>query len=172
MSFFCQKGKLTYPGHCNFQGADIFDAKINIEVQWTNEVTIAAIEKNGGTITSRFFDMVALQAMIDPVAWFKKGRPIPRCKLPSQDAVAHYSDAKNRGYLADPDEIREERITLAQKYGYILPDISKDPMFDKLMLRKDPRQIFYGLAPGWVVNLKDRKILKPKDPEFMEYYNS
>jgi large subunit ribosomal protein L15 len=159
-----------YPHH--FQGADIFDAKINIEVQWTNEVTIAAIEKNGGTITSRFFDMLSLQAAIDPHGWFKKGRPIPRCKLPPQDAVVHYADAKKRGYLADPDEINEARYTLAQKYGYVLPDLSEDPMFDMLMMRKDPRQIFYGLAPGWVVNLKDRKICKPKCPEFVEYNNS
>lgn len=29
--------------------------------------------------------------------------------------------------------------------------------------RKDPRQIFYGLNPGWVVSLKDRIILTPKE---------
>lgn len=26
---------------------------------------------------------------------------------------------------------------------------------------KDPRQIFFGLEPGWVVNLPDQSIIKP-----------
>lgn len=28
---------------------------------------------------------------------------------------------------------------------------------------KDPRQIFFGLQPGWVVNLPDETIIKPVD---------
>ena len=38
--------------------------------------------------------------------------------------------------------------------------------------RKDPRQIFYGLEPGWVISLKDRTILKPKDKELQEFYKT
>lgn len=41
-----------------------------------------------------------------------------------------------------------------------------------LLEHKDPRQIFYGLQPGWVVNLEDKVILKPKDPELREHYAS
>lgn len=26
---------------------------------------------------------------------------------------------------------------------------------------KDPRQVFFGLEPGWVVNLVDQTIIKP-----------
>lgn len=39
-----------------------------------------------------------------------------------------------------------------------------------LTLRKDPRQVFFGLEPGWLVNLKDREILKPIDREWQEFY--
>lgn len=28
---------------------------------------------------------------------------------------------------------------------------------------KDPRQLFLGLNPGWVVSLKDKCIIKPVD---------
>lgn len=83
----------------------------------------------------------------------------------------HYNDCC-RGYLADPDRVAEERLVLAQKYGYDLPNIEEDPERKMLLLRKDPRQVFFGLEPGWVVSLKDRCILKPKDPTLRQYYNS
>lgn len=30
-----------------------------------------------------------------------------------------------------------------------------------LTATKDPRQVFFGLEPGWVVNLVDQTIIKP-----------
>ena len=62
--------------------------------------------------------------------------------------------------------------SIAQKYGYELKDLNQDPLKDLLSMRKDPRQIWYGLEPGWVVNLKDETILKPTDKEWIEYYKS
>lgn len=59
-----------------------------------------------------------------------------------------------------------------QKYGYELPDIKSSPDKDMLLERKDPRQIFYGLEPGWVVNMKDKVIVKPTDPVLKEFYAS
>ena len=38
------------------EGADTFQAKINIEVQLASELAIAAIEKNGGVVTTAFYD--------------------------------------------------------------------------------------------------------------------
>lgn len=38
------------------QGADIFAAKVNIEVQRASELAIAAVEKNGGVVTTSFYD--------------------------------------------------------------------------------------------------------------------
>lgn len=43
-----------------FQGADIFAAKINIEVQRASEGAIAAIERNGGVISTSFYDPISL----------------------------------------------------------------------------------------------------------------
>ena len=88
--------------------------------------------------------------------------------LPPEALVPYYTDARNRGYLAGS----EARLELAKKYGYILPDITKDELFKMLSTRKDPRQIFFGLAPGWVVNMADKKILKPTDEKLLEYYSS
>lgn len=151
---------------------DIFAAKVNLEVQWTSELVIAAIERNGGTITTRYYDPQSLYAVTDPENFFMKGKPIPRCRLPPQDAMEYYTNPNNRGYLADPKEIELARQKLAQKYGYVLPDLSLDPCGQLLLMRKGPAQLFYGLQPGWVVSLKDRVIFKPKTPEHLAYYES
>uniref|UniRef100_A0A2R5LKM5 Large ribosomal subunit protein uL15m n=1 Tax=Ornithodoros turicata TaxID=34597 RepID=A0A2R5LKM5_9ACAR len=153
------------------EGIDNFKAKINIEVQHAKEHVIAAIEKNGGVITTAFYDMESVMALVDPEKFFLKGIPIPKRMLPPEDGIGYYSDPKSRGYLADPEQVASERFLLAQKYGYVLPDLSKDPDFAMLTARKDPRQVFYGLEPGWVVNMRDKVILKPRDPEYQAYYN-
>ena len=51
----------------------VFKAKVNIEVQWASEPVIAAIEKNGGTITTAFYDLNSLQCMINVEQFFKRG---------------------------------------------------------------------------------------------------
>lgn len=155
-----------------FQGADVFDAKVNIEVQWADELTIAAVEKNGGTITAKFYNLQCIEAMINPPTFFKRGLPIPKCKLPPKDAIEYYTSISNRGYLADADKLEESRLELAQKYGYLLPDITQDPLYAMLMMRKRANQIWYGLDAGWVINMADKTILKPKDAEFSDYYQS
>lgn len=155
-----------------FQGAEKFSTPICIEVQWASEMTIATIERLGGVIMTRFYDPLSLIALQDPEAYFKTGKPIPKCKLPPTDAVEYYSDPKFRGYLADPEKIAEERVALSQKYGYELPDLSESDKLSLLLKRKDPRQIFFGLQPGWIVNLTEKKILKPKAAYLQEYYNS
>lgn len=153
------------------QGADLFSTPINLEVQWVNsELAIAAIERCGGVLTTRYFDPLSLSALIDAKKFFETGQPIPRCDTPPLNAIEFYTDPKQRGYLSNPDLVREERQRLAQKYGYKLIDPSSiSPMFK---LRKDPRQIFHGLEPGWLVNLKDQTILKPADEKYQQFYRS
>jgi len=146
---------------------EFFKAKINIEVQHATELVIATIEKHGGVIRTAYYDQYSLMAMRNPQKWFRKGVPIPRRALPPQDAVEYYTNAKNRGYLADPEDISKERQILAQKYGYELPKVEEDLEFEMLMETKDPRQIFYGLQPGWVVNIPDQCIIVP-DQNFQQ----
>jgi len=158
--------------HLTDEGADKFRAKVNIEVQWAREPVIAAIERNGGVITTAYYDIHSLFALRRPVKFFEKGEAIPRRMLPPQDAILFYTGAENRGYLADPEKVSWERLVLSQKYGYKLPVIEEDPDYPMLTERKDPRQIFYGLEPGWVVNLRDKTILIPKDEELREFYRN
>lgn len=155
------------------EGADLFKAKINIEVQWTlSELAIAAIEKNGGVVTTKYYDRDCVYAMANPLKFFSSGKPIPKNGTPPLNAIEFYTSAVNRGYLANPDQIRIERFKLAQKYGYELPDLENDPLKEMLLKRKDPRQIWHGLEPGWLINLNDETILKPADKEWIEYYKS
>ena len=154
------------------QGADIFSTPVNIEVQWASEATIAAVERLGGVITTRYYDKISVQALSNPKSFFKLGIPIPRCALPPQDAIEYYTDPKFRGYLADPEKVAEERFKLSQKYGYELPDLTENPKYEMFLKRKDPRQIFWGLNPGWVICMKDRVVLKPKDQDYVDFYQS
>lgn len=145
------------------EGAHTFKSKINIEVQHASELVIAMIEKNGGVIRTAYYDSHSLLAIRNPKKWFERGTPIPHRMIPPQDAIEYYSSAKNRGYLADPEAISHERLVLAQKYGYQLPKIEDDPSYEMLSESKDPRQIFFGLEPGIIVNLKDKCIIRKKD---------
>lgn len=88
------------------------------------------------------------------------------------DCLQYYSSASTRGYLADPQQVSYERLVLSQKYGYELPKIEDDADYEMLIERKDPRQIFYGLEPGWVVSIKDKVILKPRAEYLKEFYAS
>ena len=63
----------------------------------------------------------------------------------------------------------EHRFELAQKFGYQVSEI--DPDDPLLTATKDPRQVFFGLEPGWVVNLKDKVIFKPLDEDLKHYYS-
>ena len=77
--------------------------------------------------------------------------------------------AAGKQHSKQPKKIAEERFVLAQKYGYDLPDTITDSY---LLEEKDPKQVFYGLHPGWLVNLADKEIYKPTEEEHLEYYKT
>ena len=71
--------------------------------------------------------------------------------------------------MADPRLIAEDRVKLAQKYGYESTVIAEDYLKEC----KDPKQTFYGLEPGWIIDLKDKVIFKPtKDSDVYKFYTS
>ncbi|KAF3825631.1 hypothetical protein GH733_006458 [Mirounga leonina] len=117
------------------EGADTFKAKVNIEVQLASELAIAATEKNGGVVTTAFYDPRSLEILCKPIPFFLHGQPIPKRMLPPEALVPYYTDAKNCVYLADPAKFPEARLELAKKYGYILPDITKDELFKMLSVQ-------------------------------------
>ena len=88
---------------------------------------------------------------------------------PPADCIGFYSSPENRGYLADPRLVAEERLKLSQKYGYELKAIADEYLKEV----KDPKQTFFGLEPGWIVDLKDKVIIKPtKNSELYKFYSS
>lgn len=151
------------------EGLDTFTAKVNLEVQWASEQSIMAVERAGGRVTTAYFDLHSVLALKDPIKFFQSGAPIPRRLAPPADLMEFYSDPKNRGYLACPRQVAEERLALAQKYGYELPQ--EEQLAGHLLERKEPRQVFYGLQPGWIVNLADREVYKPKDSSLEQAYS-
>ena len=52
----------------------IVAAALSLQIQHVeSEVAIAAVERNGGSITTRFFDPPSLFALRDPEKFFTKG---------------------------------------------------------------------------------------------------
>jgi len=164
---FIEPQKNHFGFNLTSDGMDNFTAKVNIEVQWADEQTIAAVERAGGRITCAYYDIHSVIALSNPVKFFKSGSPIPRRLTPPVNMLEFYVLAKNRGYLADPQEVIEERFKLSQKYGYEYKELDSDLMKET----KDPRQVFYGLNPGWVINLADKLIYKPADEKLKEVYS-
>ena len=126
------------------------------------------MERRGGVITTAYFDVFSVKALSNPANFFRTGTPIPKRLTPPASLMGYYTDPANRGYLADPRKVAEARFALAQKYGYELPDVDND----MLRVAKDPRQVFYGLRPGWIVSLAERAIFKPLCPQLKKYYDS
>lgn len=87
------------------QGCTWFQGKIDIEVSRASQSAIEAVERNGGTIKTVYHDRIALRALLKP----EKYDVIPRAARPSHKHILFYADAKNRGFLAKPDEIDELR---------------------------------------------------------------
>ena len=40
-------------------------------MQWANEQSIAAVERNGGVITTAYYDIACVTALCNPEKWFK-----------------------------------------------------------------------------------------------------
>uniref|UniRef100_A0AC35TZR4 39S ribosomal protein L15, mitochondrial n=1 Tax=Rhabditophanes sp. KR3021 TaxID=114890 RepID=A0AC35TZR4_9BILA len=165
--FRCDPGQRQYGVQLNDEGCEAFVAKVNLEVQWADEAVIAAVEKAGGTITTAFYDLGALECAVNPKKWFESGKPIPPRKAPPQSLMEYYTNPKNRGYLADPKAVQEDREELAAKYGYVLQE-----SVGQVKETKKPNQIFVGIDSGSIVSLADKKIFAPKDETLKAYYKN
>uniref|UniRef100_A0A915BY72 Large ribosomal subunit protein uL15m n=1 Tax=Parascaris univalens TaxID=6257 RepID=A0A915BY72_PARUN len=146
------------------QGAECFASVVDLEVQWASETAIAAVERAGGCIRTAYYDIVSLEAAVDPEKWFQAGKPIPRRKAPPESLISYYTDARNRGYLASEEEIEKEESHLAQLMGY---DRVKS---EREWERKKPDQLFVGISSGSLVSLVDRKVFAPTHSVLKRYY--
>ncbi|SAM00503.1 hypothetical protein [Absidia glauca] len=81
-------------------GAETFQTPITIEVSRASQKAIEAIEKAGGSITTRYYNALALRATVHPEKFVK----IPKFAAPlRKEDIKYYSDIKNRGYLAQQE---------------------------------------------------------------------
>uniref|UniRef100_A0A7E4UQW4 ABC transporter substrate-binding protein n=1 Tax=Panagrellus redivivus TaxID=6233 RepID=A0A7E4UQW4_PANRE len=152
------------------QGAEVFAAKVNIEVQWANQMTIAATELAGGRIRTAYYDLDSLRAAVDPQAWFRNGNPIPPRKIPPHSLISYYTDANNRGYLAPDSEIAtsEQRLSEILEYTRSVP-VEQAEAWEAQT--KQANQVFLGVKPGSLVSLADRKVFEPTHPALIEHYS-
>ncbi|KHJ88040.1 hypothetical protein OESDEN_12170 [Oesophagostomum dentatum] len=76
----------------------------------------------------------------------------------------YYTNALNRGYLAEAAEIQEARQRLGLVMGYKVPERKEH------LEEKGPTQVFYGIPPGALVSLVDKKVFLPTNPIVKDYY--
>lgn len=63
--------------------------------------------------------------------WFRflSGKPIPRRLHPTQDAVEFYTNAANRGYLADPGDKKHSFLIICLKSWKFIPGIEMKKIY-------------------------------------------
>lgn len=75
--------------------------KMHITVSKASGSAIRAIEASGGEVVTRYYTPLTLRALIRPLAFERKGRPIPRDADPlKRRDVLYYTRWDKRGYLA------------------------------------------------------------------------
>lgn len=101
----------------DIQGISMFEAKVNIEVSMACERTIDAIERNGGTVLTRWYSKGQLEEM-------KEGRdPSGEVVLPPVQLVHKYLDPELRGYMIGREHLYFRNLEKASK---ILDQIRKE----------------------------------------------
>lgn len=99
-------------------GADSFTSKVDIEVSRASKAAIDAIERNGGTITTTYFNKLGLRVHLKPEK-YEEGRK-PRQALPDKYDMKYYLNPENRGYLLT--EKGEQRLKEGNMAGAYLGD--------------------------------------------------
>ncbi|GMR47496.1 hypothetical protein PMAYCL1PPCAC_17691 [Pristionchus mayeri] len=140
------------------EGCSSLSIPLHLEVQATDQETIGAIEREGGTIRVSYYDAISLKCVANPVGWMNSGEPIPSRRTPPLSLFDSFTDPVKRGYLAPQEEIEKERRKLALLLGYEYKE-------EKKVGEKRINQVFEGIPAGSIVNLKEKKVFTPTDSE-------
>ncbi|XP_028393961.1 uncharacterized protein LOC114518178 [Dendronephthya gigantea] len=88
-------------------GSEIFNSKIDIEVSRASKKAIETVERQGGQVTCAYYTKLGLRVLVKP--WKFDTKRLPRKAAPPPKLEKYYKDPSKRGYLADPQEVDEER---------------------------------------------------------------
>ncbi|PWN44480.1 ribosomal protein L15 [Ceraceosorus guamensis] len=95
----CVTGRLRDGIKLLGNGADFVSTPVNIVISKATPTAIAAIEKAGGSIMTRYYTQRTLQSLIHSERY--ADRPPPAHARPThKDDLLYYSDPKNRGFLS------------------------------------------------------------------------
>ena len=70
---------------------------MDIEVSRASQSAIAAIERQGGRVTTAYYNDLGLRVLLKPEKYDERIKP--RRSLPSKKDMPYYLSEKNRGYL-------------------------------------------------------------------------
>ncbi|KAJ3317443.1 YmL15 [Boothiomyces sp. JEL0866] len=92
------------------KGAEFFNSKVDIECNKASAQAIKAIEKQGGKVTTVYFDKSRIHSLING----EKYHSVPEMILPPRRLIAAYADESRRGYLAPIAKNEEKHRILAK----------------------------------------------------------
>lgn len=81
------------------QGVSLLEAKVNIEVTMACDRTIEAIERNGGTVLTRWYSSEAVEMMRNGID------PSSKIDLPPKNYVHKYLSSDLRGYMVGKEHL-------------------------------------------------------------------
>ena len=90
----------------------MFTSKIDIEVSRASKKAIETVERQGGQITCAYYTKLGLRVLLKP--WKFDEKRIPRRAAPPPKLEKYYRDPSKRGYLADAEDIEQQRQKVYQ----------------------------------------------------------
>ncbi len=108
-------------------GKEVVSVPMHLEVSQASKEAIAAIEKNGGTVTCTHFNKLALRVLLKPY----KFELMPRRARPPPKLMEYYLDKTKCGYLSP--EIQLRNLSL---FGCVTSESSMIEEHEKYMSEK------------------------------------
>ncbi|CEG44147.1 ribosomal protein l15 [Plasmopara halstedii] len=84
-------------------GSQYFTTKLDIEVSQASKSAIEAVEANGGSIVSVYYNRLALRALLKP----HKFETLPQSARPNPKKLTYYTNYEKRGYLSPEIQARK-----------------------------------------------------------------
>lgn len=94
-------------------GSDKLTVPIHIEVTRASKNAIEAIERVGGSVTSVYYNKLALRAHLHP----EKFLALPKVAKPPPSLMPYYLDYNNRGFLSPEIQLRRQLKKLSLSDG-------------------------------------------------------
>ena len=125
-------GKIKHGVKLLAKEADRLTTPVTLEVSRASHAAIAAVEGAGGRVTTKYYNRLALRALLKPESF---DGPLPRRARPPPKIMEYYKSFENRGELSPEMQLSQAPFT--QEAGGAFPS---DPREVHKLLYADQTQ--------------------------------